>query len=347
MSEMAAVTEARRRRWWPFAGLAIAVVAVAVVAYLAPPPTEETVAPPATEETVAPPTVPDSVFSPAGTALPDGLRVPEGARLVGTPMTHEDPLFYYYGEPVPGRTWWAVLLVEGDVLDTWAAMRGVVAEALGVPLDTAADGVGCSTEPIRGFGCSTGGVLPTAEGGRLSFSAELQTVPGDVTGQYSILLRSERDLRPLGYSDPPRLSPDDPATRPTGPAPPAPEARPRPGVGEPLVTTGLPEDSLARPEDFVLMEGSQLLVQFAVNSNAGFGVLLRVLPGARVNDVAAEYAATPRLGGEPVKLRTTENEGQTVTSYRPVGEGGGYSGVIYAVDNTTGEDFIYYDVGSD
>jgi len=319
------------------------VVALVVVAYLALPSTDETVAPPPTDETVA---VPDSVFSPAGTALPDGLRVPEGARLVGTPMAHDDPLGTLNGIPVLGRTWWAVLLVDGDVLDTWAAMRGVLTEALGLPLDTT-EGAGCSTEPYvgyvgpTGFECRDRGAVVTAEGDLLGVGAQLQTVPGDVTGQYSILLGSERRFGP-GYDASPPINPDYTSV-PT--APPPPEARPRPGVGEPLVTTLLAE--VGEPGGFVLLEGSQLLVQFAVNSNAGFGVLLRVLPGASVNAVAAEYAATPSLGGEPITQRTTENESQTVTSYRPVGGAGGYSGVIYAVDNTTGHDFIYYDVTYD
>jgi hypothetical protein len=255
-------------------------------------------------------------------------------------MAHDDPLYYYNGDPVPGHTWRAVLLVDADVIDTWTAMRGVVAEALGVPVD-AARGLGCSTTEDDGFRCYTGGWLVTADGGQLGMSAELQTVPGDVTGHYSIVLSTVR--QPLPHDGSPQFTPgESPVAAST--APPPPEARPRPGVREPLATTLAPETAAG---EFVLLEGSQLLVQYAVHHNAGFGVLLRVLPGASVDAVAAAYAATPRLGGEPITQQTTVNRGQTVTSYRPIGEAGGYSGVIFAVDNTTGDDYIYYDVGSD
>jgi hypothetical protein len=331
MTATAPATGARRRRWPALTGVLVVAVAVAVVMYR----------PGASrDEAVEPPTIPASVFSFAGTALPDGLRVPEGARLVGTPMTHDDPLHEYDGVPVPARSWRAVLLVDGEVSETWTATRRVVAEALGIPVDVS-DGAGCWTEDHSGFQCRVGGVLAAGDGGQLVMSAELETVPGDVTGQYSIVMSTVR--QPFPHDGPPALDPDvNPAGVPA--APPPPQARARPGVGEPLATT-LAEETA--PADFVLVEGSQLLVQYAVNSNAGFGVLLRVLPEASVDAVAAEYAATPRLGGEPITQRTTVNDGQTVTSYRPIGEAGGYGGVVFAVDNTTGDDYIYYDVGYD
>ena len=232
------------------------------------------------DEAVEPPTTPASVFSPAGTALPDGLRVPEGARLVGTPMTHDDPLYEYDGVPVPARSWRAVLLVDGEVSETWTATRRVVAAALGVP--DASDGAGCWTDDHSGFRCRVGGALAAGDGGSLLMSAELETVPGDMTGQYSIVMSTVR--QPFPYNGPPALDPDvNPAGVPA--APPPPEARDRPGVGEPLATT-LAEETT--PADFVVVEGSQLLVQYAVNSNAGFGVLLRVLPEATVEAVAAK-----------------------------------------------------------
>ena len=321
------------KRWlWPtLTGVLVGVVVVAGVMYRAGP---------SHEEAAEPPAIPASVFSPAGTALPDGLRVPEGARLVGTPMAHDDPLYYYNGDPVPGHTWRAVLLVDADVVDTWTAVRSMIAEALGVPVD-AARGRGCSTTGDDGFRCYTGGWLVTADGGQLGMSAELQTVPGDVTGHYSIVLSTVR--QPLPHEGAPQLTPaESPVAAST--APPLPEARPRPGVDEPLATTLAPGTTAG---EFILLEGSQLVVQYAAHQNAGFGVLLRVRPGASVDAVAAAYAATPGLGGEPITQRTTVNDGQTVTSYRPIGEAGGYSGVVFAVDNTNGDDYIYYDVSYD
>jgi hypothetical protein len=322
-----ATTGARRRLPAVLTGVLVVMIAVAAIVYVA-------VA--SRDEVDELPPLPDTVFSPAGTALPDGMRVPEGARLVGTPLAHDDPRVAQYGVPLASRSWRAVLSVEGDVLDTWTATRRMVAEALGVAVGPEV-GAGCFTTDYEGFRCDVSGTRADTDGSQLSIAARLVAVPG----QYVIVLSTERQPdQPYDY--PPGLAPTY-HLAPVSTAPPPPGARPRPGVGEPLDTTLASWAS--SPEDFVLVEGSQVLVQYTVRSGeAGFGVLFRVLPGASVNTVAAAYAATPRLGGAPITQRTTTNDGQTVTSYRPIGEAGGYSGVAFAVDNTTGDDYVYLDV---
>jgi hypothetical protein len=98
-----------------------------------------------------------------------------------------------------------------------------------------------------------------------SVTAELQTVPGDVTGHYSVVLAGEHTSESYDSEAEPW---------PGGDAPAAPAARPRPGIGGPLAPQTLAEGT--DPGDYVLLEGSELLVQYSAGSlTGGFGVLLR------------------------------------------------------------------------
>ncbi|MDQ3505776.1 MAG: hypothetical protein M3446_08775 [Actinomycetota bacterium] len=275
------------------------------------------------------PGVPADALSPAGTPLPDGFAVPEGADLVGTPVQYGFP-----GSEAT-REWQAVLLVDDDPIATWSALLGQIGSVLGVELDAGTAG-GCGVNEgrlhcliTRGGGSGTGA--------ELSITAELLTVPGDVTGHYTIRLLGERITDPYE-------NPIDPW--PGGDPPPAPGARPRPDIGEPLVLQGLAQGS--EPGDYPLLDGSELLVQYSYGSlTGGFGVLLRVLPGAEVDAVGRAYAVQGSQFDGPIEEQVTETDGATVTVYVPPGGAGGYQGTVYAVDNASGADYVYYDLYND
>ncbi len=174
-------------------------------------------------------------------------------------------------------------------------------------------------------------------GAELSITAELLTVPGDVTGHYTIRLLGERITDPYE-------NPIDPW--PGGDPPPAPGARLRPDIGEPLVLQGLAQGS--EPGDYPLLDGSELLVQYSYGSlTGGFGVLWRVLPGAEVDAVGRAYAVQGSQFDGPIEEQVTETDGATVTVYVPPGGAGGYQGTVYAVDNASGADYVYYDLYND
>lgn len=272
------------------------------------------------------PGVPSSALSPAGTALPDGLVVPVGTRLVGTPVQDESE-----GASTPG--WRAVLLVDDDPLRAWRGLLGELDRALALSLDVDAT-PGCSDDD--GFACALD-VGGTSADGPLAVRASIEKVEGDVTGHWTIVLRGDRGAAP----------PEGvPAAWTGGDAPDAPGARPRPEVGDPLAP-----DTLAEGDDggaWVLLEGSELLVQYSPGSlTGGFGVLLRVSPDAAVADVAARYAEQATQFDGPVDSTTTTTPTSTVTRLVPPGGAGGYQAAILAVDNATGDDLVYYDLLND
>lgn len=274
------------------------------------------------------PGVPADALSPVGTPLPDGFTVPEGADLVGTPMRYELP----YPEANPG--WQAVLLVEDDPIATWSALLQQIGSVLSVELTGTADGCEVDGGKLHCLVIQGGASGP---GEKLSITAELLTVPGDVTGRHTIRLLGERTSDPYTLPAQPWSGGDVPT---------APAARPRPEIGEPLAPQTLAE--YTEPADYALLEGSELLVQYSNGSlTGGFGVLLRVLPGAEVDAVGRAYAEQGSQFNGPIEAQVTETDEATVTVYVPPGGAGGYQGTVYAVDNASGADYIYYELVND
>lgn len=275
------------------------------------------------------PGIPADALSSAGTPLPDGFTVPQGADLVATPMRYQLPY------PDANPEWQAVLLVEDDPIATWSALVAQMGGLLGVGIEAeTAEGCAMDREDLECYLVRHG---PIGPGGGLSVSAELRTVPGEVTGHYAIQLHGWRTLEPYDYPSELWTGGDPPA---------APAARPRPAVGDPLAPETLAQNT--DPADYPLLEGSELLVQYSPGSvTGGFGVLLRVLPGADVGAVGRAYAEQGAQFDGPIEEKVTETDGMTVTVYVPPGGVGGYQGTVYAVDNASGADYVYYELFND
>jgi len=234
-------------------GLVAAVVAAIVVVALQ-----------STSEPAPRPGVPADALMPAGTALPDGFTVPAGASLIATPMHYAAPYSGKSGESgaatPPCR---AILLVADDPPATWTALLGQFESVLQAEFDPGT-AQGCVLQDERLI-CGITRIGRSGPGDGLSVTAELQTVPGDVTGHYSVVLAGEHTSESYDSEAEPW---------PGGDAPAAPAARPRPGIGGPLAPQTLAEGT--DPGDYVLLEGSELLVQCSAGSlTGGFGVLLR------------------------------------------------------------------------
>ncbi|MBA3801140.1 MAG: hypothetical protein H0X18_19025 [Geodermatophilaceae bacterium] len=276
------------------------------------------------------PGVPADALSPAGTPLPDGFAVPEGADLVGTPIRYELPY------PDANPEWQAVLLVQDDAIATWSALLTQIRSVLGVEIEAeAAEGCAINLGQFECYLSRTGSTRPGDD--LLWVTAELKTVPGDVTGQYTIRLLGQRTSQLYDFPSQPWPGGDPPA---------APSARPRPGVGDPLAPETLAQHT--DPADYPLLEGSELLVQYSSGSvTGGFAVLLRVLPGADVDAIGRAYAEQGSQFDGPIEEQVAETDGATVTVYVPPGGAGGYQGTVYAVDNASGADYVYYDLYND
>jgi hypothetical protein len=281
-------------------------------------------------------------LSGAGTPLPQGMQVPDGAELLG-PVVVTDVAAG--GEPA---TWFAVLAVVGDdPLAAWSDYIGQTAAAHpNLGLDAAA-AQGCMpydgpNAPETGSSHIAGlDPLCSLHVGRAS--AELTSPMGDVTGRWLLTVSGNTGSDWRAAAD---LA--DIATWP-GPEPPRPQpARPRPGIGEPLAPDTTAYDGDA--ERYVLLDGSELVAQYGVGSlTGGFCVLLRVTPDADVADVAAAYAdQAVQFEGEPVPPPdAVSHDGTTVTRYSPPGGAGGYSGLVTAVDRPGPDDYILYELSND
>ncbi len=275
--------------------------------------------------------VPADALRPSGSPLPDGLTVPHGAQLIGTPLEY-DPV----SRRLPPDSWTAVLLVTGDPIATWSAMVDELSRVLGGPHNDEVDAPGCATYDGF-FGCSidTGG--PGPAGAPLQVYADMRPVPGDVTGHYSLVMYGRQTDQPMDTVGQPWAG---------GPAPPPPPARDRPRVGDPLA----PETAAYDDDDdrYVLLQGTELLVQYSPGSfTGGFGVLLRVRPGADVQEISAAYAEQARQYDGVTKRRVSTNEDSTVYGFAPSGGAGGYQGEVFGVDNEEGADYIYYSLIND
>ncbi len=302
------------RLWWSV----LCRVALVIVAVLAVSVTVVAVLRPGADD-------PADAFAPAGTPLPDGFTVPEGAQLIGTPLRF-DPV----SDEASSGSWTAVLSVTGDPIETWSAMLAELFDVLIVPNDPS-DALGCGTYDGR-FECVISRYRPEPAP-PLQVGLDMRPVPGDVSGRYSLVISAVRTEQPYDYGSDPW---------PGGSAPAPPPARARPGVGEPLAPETVAYD--VDTERYVLLEGTELLVQFSPGSNTGgFGVLLRVTPGADVQDIAAAYAEQARQFDDGLTHeRVTTNADSTVYGFIPPGGAGGYQGEVYGLDADSGEDYIYY-----
>lgn len=290
-----------------------------------------------TSGTSSSPSLPSDALSGPGTELPGGLAVAPGSSLIGPAVVDEVDA---EGEPA---SWSALLAVQGDPRAVWRAYAEQIAELFpgeglvpeqnpGCPLPTARDGVVCEL------------AVDVVDGQiRHSASARLVSIPGDVTGGYLLRLSLSSDTHRQDLHDG-----DEHRSSPTGTLPDPNPARPRPDVGEPLAPATVAYDG--DNDEYVLLEGSELIAQYGAGSvTGGFGVVLRTTPGAELDAVAAAYAdQAVQFRNEPVPPpHVIEHDGTTVTVYRPPGGAGGYTGTVTAVDQQSGDDYIFYDLAND
>jgi hypothetical protein len=285
----------------------------------------------------SPASLPDDVLSGPGTELPGGVVVAPGSSLVGPAVVDEVDSA---GEPA---SWSAVLVVEGDPLTVWRAYAEQFAELFPSEGVDPAQAPGCPSSEDDGDVCDLG--VDVSDGRvRRSLSLRMVSVPGDVTGRYLLWLEGmASDQYPTDLYSSEQYPSSPPATLP------APnEARPRPGVGEPLAPETVAYDG--DNEEYVLLEGSELIAQYSTGSlTGGFGVLLRTTLGRDLAAVAGAYAEQAiQFEGEPVPPpEVVEHDGTTVTVYLPPGGAGGYSGRVLAVDQPSGDDYIVYELAND
>lgn len=280
--------------------------------------------------------LPPETLSGPGTTLPDGLEVADGSSLIGPAVVDEVD-----GSGVP-LSWFAVLVVEGDPLAVWRSYAAQLAELFPQEGIDAAQTPGCLEHGLQEIHpgdpvCQL--EADTVEGPQQrETSVAMISVPGDVTGHYLLVLSGSRSSEL-----PDDLDEDGSPPWPGDELPAPSEPRPRPQAGEPLAprTTAYDGDN----EHYVLLEGSELLAQYSDGwLTGGFEVLLRTTPGADLDAVGQAYAEQAvQFEGEPIPPpEVTEHAGTIVTRYSPPGGAGGYSGTIWAVDQPTGDDYIFY-----
>lgn len=280
---------------------------------------------------------PTGVLSPEGGQLPDGFVIPDGAALVGPVKVSEVDAA---GEPVE---WFALLAVVGD--DPLAVWSDYVAQFTAAGSDLVPDaGTAPACRPYDNPISNTGsphiaGLDPLCELSAGRASAVLISTSGDVTGHWLLRVSGHADGYSGGY---------DEFAWPGGEAPAPQSARPRPDVGEPLAPDTTASDS--DDERYVLLDDSELIAQYGAGSlTGGFGVMLRVLPGADVADVAAAYAdQANQVEDEPVPPPgVVEYGGTTVSIFKPPAAAGGYGGNVTAVDQADGDDYVFYNLSND
>jgi hypothetical protein len=281
--------------------------------------------------------VPADVLSGPGTELGDGLTVASGSSLIGpvvvTATDGTDEI----------AAWSGLVLVEDDALEVWQSYAGQLADRF------PDSGIDASQAP----GCAPGDEnLNEAEVCSLDaqdtdreVDMSLVSVPGDVTGRYLLRL-SGQVYEPSEY--------DDNEEIPTGtnelPEPQSARERPRAGEALAPATTAYEGDD----EEYVVVEGSELLAQYSAGSiTGGFSVLLRVSPGADLDSVVDAYVEQAdqvddtEATEEPSPPDVIEHEGTTVSHYDPPGGAGGYTGDVTVVDRPDGDDYILFELFND
>jgi hypothetical protein len=286
----------------------------------------------ATADSRPDPVVPPGTASGPGTQLPDGLSVIAGSVLLG-PVVVED-----VGSDGRPERWHAVVMVESvDPIAVWSRyVSQMVARSPSSDLDPDS-APGCASDEERSPGEPTDAVCELVVDG---ITAEMTSVPGDVTGRFLLTL-GDRGFGQADDEDPPTWS---------GDAPPEPEpARDRPDVGEPLA----PETVAYEGDDerYVLLEGSELVAQTGGGSiTGGFTVLLRVTSGADLSEVTDAYVeqATQFPGEDELPPpEVVEHDDTTFTTRHPPGGAGGYTGVVTAIDRPGDDDYIVYELSND
>jgi hypothetical protein len=301
-----------RKQWWAAASLPVVLVAVAAVFWLVNRP-----APSLNLPTDA-----------AGTALPDGLKMPEGAVLLG-------PVLYGTGSDPPD-SWLAILAASEDPMEAWEDYHAQLANLIGeAPLEAP----GCREDSDDGYRCdSRFWLADPANEGKLVLEASLINPPDDVTGRYLMVIDALRVPDPISDGTETKSGDDSaPETR---------RPRPVPKVGEPLAPSTVAYEG--DNDRYVVLDGSELVAQWGDGSlTGGFDVLLSVNPGESVEDVATAYAEQSAQYEDETKVHRYRVGETLFTSYQPPGGAGGYQGVIYAVDQPGDRDYIYYSLSND
>lgn len=330
-------------RWPPIAGIAgVLVLAVGVVAYVR--------ASDDSDDTGADGDVTVEVEAGPGTELPGGLVVAPGSASIGPPVVMAVDSA---GEPT---SWFAVLQIDGDPIEVWKDYAGQIAGLFpreGIDPGAAPGCLPPGAEADRRDGTLCSLLADTVDQDvERRASVELVSLPGDVTGHH--LLRLELSADRTGSPSDFHEGGGEPWSG--DPLPGPEEPRDRPGVGEPLApsTVAYPDgvgDGGGDNERYVLLEGSELLAQYGRGSiTGGFDVVLRVLPDADLDAVAAAYAEQAKqYEGEPAAApEAVEHGGTTVRIHRPAGGAGGYSGEVIAVDQAgAADDYVFYSLAND
>jgi hypothetical protein len=281
------------------------------------------------------PALPSEVVAPPGTPLPDGFAVPQGAVQLG-------PLLVEREEGGRPADWLAVLAIEGDALAAWKDYARRLAELYPEEGVEPEDLPGCGEDRQDGFGCELRVDAPDVGAGTIVAGATLLNAPDDVTGRYLMVLSVMKFQARLG-SD---LYPDERSGW-SGGKPPLPEpARRPPDPGEALA----PSSTAYEGDDdrYVLLEGSKVLAQWGTGSlTGGFDLLLGVLPGGVVRDVAHAYARQAAQYEGPIGQSRVQVGETTYVRYLPPGGAGGYQGEIWAVDRPGKEDYVFYSLSND
>ncbi|MGH3715265.1 MAG: hypothetical protein ACRDT4_17645 [Micromonosporaceae bacterium] len=319
---------ARRTVW---VGAAVAVVLIVVAAWLVVARLQSTPSNPLED-----PVLRDHLSGP-GTPLPDGLTVAGGSSLVG-PVVRTDAV----PEHQQGARWQALAVVTGEPLEVWRSYLRQLAAAFPKQKINTSRGYACRPKAERhdGFGCDLYVTGALRSGELVDANLSLGSVPRDVTGSYLLSIRFTRLDKPE--------DPDQPDPEPTYRGdPPAPQpARDRPESGD-LISDTLPCDDDSC-DDFPLLDGSELLVQYGTGSlTGGFDVLLAVEDRADLDRVVRGYVEQGTFTGGDTITRTSRHADDVVTTYRPPGGAGGFTAEITVVDRTSGPDYIWYELWND
>jgi len=277
-------------------------------------------------------TPPETVSGP-GTTLPGGLEVAAGSALIGPAVVDEVD---GSGQP---RSWFAVLQVEDDPITVWTSYVEQIAQFFPEEGIDPAEVPGCMTEDLLPGDPVCRLFADAVEGQeRREAGVAMISVPGDVTDSYLLVVHESSSSEYLDDLD---QGGGDPW--PGGELPEPSQGRPQPEVGEPLAPVTVAYDG--DEQKYVLLEGSELVAQYSGGSlTGGFEVLLRTTPGADIGSIGEAYAEQAvQFEGEPIPPpEVVEHDGTTVTVYRPPGGAGGYSGTVWAVDQPSGDDYIFY-----
>jgi hypothetical protein len=263
----------------------------------------------------------------AGTPLPDGFEVATASSLVGPAVVDGiEP----DGSP---RSWFAILAVEGDPSEVWAAYATQLHAYAVYPGAGPTEAPGCLTRDLHPGDAVCGLTAGDAE-------LTMRSVPGDVVEGYVV----ELVVGHFPGSDADEVAPGD-----GGAVPEAAPAREPPGTGGPLapLTVAYEGDE----QRYVLVEGTHLVRQYGAGSlTGGFSVVLQVDEDADLEQVTGEYVEqATQFASEPAdEPEVAAYDGTTVTRHDPPGGAGGYSGTIWSVDRPPGEpDWIFYELLND